>query len=166
MQREFNLSSVEAFPEANILLEGEWFKPEDKQGFSVEEGVMERFSLVLGDTMTFDIGGQQFTQKITSVRRVNWDNLTPNFFVLGAPGSMEKLPQTWITSIYAPPDNHTLVPDLIKQHPSVSAINIGAIMAQVKDLIGKAAFAVQAIFAFTLIAGIVSVPFFIRSYKR
>ena len=34
-------------PEANILLEGEWFKPEDKQGLSVEEGVMERFSLVV-----------------------------------------------------------------------------------------------------------------------
>jgi len=165
LQREFNLSSVEAFPEANILLEGEWFKPEDKQGFSVEEGVMERFSLVLGDTMTFDIGGVQFTQTITSVRRVNWDNLTPNFFVLGAPGSMENLPQTWITSIYAPPENRSLVPDLIKQHPSVSAINISAIMTQIKDLIGKAAFAVQAIFAFTLIAGIVVLFAALQSQK-
>jgi putative ABC transport system permease protein len=126
---------------------------------------MERFSLALGNTMTFDIGGQQFTQPITSVRRVNWDNLTPNFFVLGAPGSMEKLPQTWITSIFAPPENRTLVPNLIKQHPSVSAINISAIMTQIKDLIAKAAFAVQAIFAFTLIAGIVVLFAALQSQK-
>ena len=165
LQREFNLSSVADFPESNILLEGEWFKPDEKEGFSVEEGVMKRFSLALGDTMTFDIGGQKSTQTITSVRRVNWDNLTPNFFVLGAPGSMDKLPQTWMTSIYAPSENRTLIPNLIKQHPSVSAINIDAIMTQIKELIVKAAFAVQAIFAFTLIAGIVVLFAALQSQK-
>lgn len=165
LQREFNLSSVETFPEANILMEGNWFTPEDTAGFSVEESIMQRFALTLGDTMTFDIGGQRFTQAITSVRRVNWDNLTPNFFVLGAPGSMDALPQTWITSIFAPPENRTLIPELIKRYPSVSTIDISAIMAQIKELIAKAAFAVQAIFAFTLVAGIVVLFAALQSQK-
>jgi putative ABC transport system permease protein len=165
LQREFNLSSVTELPEANIMLEGDWFTKDQTTGFSVEEGIMERFKLALGDTLTFDIAGQKVTQKIESVRRVNWDNLTPNFFVLAAPGSMENLPQTFITSIYVPENDKTLVPNLIKQHPSVSAIDISAIMGQIKDLIGKASFAVQAIFAFTLIAGIIVLFAALQSQK-
>jgi len=165
LQREFNLSSTANLPSANILLEGEWFKSADSNGFSVEESIMERFALKLGDSLTFDIAGQQVTQNITSTRRVNWDNLTPNFFVLAAPGSMEKLPQTYITSIFVPPSDSKLVPDLVKQYPSVSTIDISAIMEQVKELITKAAFAVQAIFAFTLIAGIIVLLAALQSQK-
>ena len=155
LQREFNLSSVKDLPEANILLEGEWFKDNETAGFSVEESVMERFDLKLGDSLTFDIAGQKATQVISSTRRVNWDNLTPNFFVLAAPDSMSKLPQTLITSLYVPPEDTKLIPQLVKQHPSVSAIDITAIMMQIKDLISKAALAIQAIFGFTLVAGII-----------
>ncbi|PID45561.1 MAG: hypothetical protein CSB47_07885 [Proteobacteria bacterium] len=165
LQREFNLSSTDTLPEANTLLEGEWFKPEASSGFSVEEGIMQRFSLSLGDTMTFDIGGQKFTETISSVRKVNWDNLTPNFFVLAPPNSMDQLPQTWITSIFVPPENRRLIPELIRQHPSVSTINISAIMEQVRELIAKAAFAVQAIFVFTLLAGIVVLFAALQSQK-
>lgn len=165
LQREFNLSSVKALPAANIMLEGEWFKDRENTGLSVEESVMERFELVIGDTLTFDIGGQKITQPITSTRRVNWDNLTPNFFVLAAPGSMRKLPQTLITSLYVPPEDSKLIPQLVKQHPSISAIDITAIMMQIKDLISKAALAIQAIFGFTLVAGIVVLFAALQSQK-
>jgi putative ABC transport system permease protein len=165
LQREFNLSSTQDLPAANILLEGEWFNTNDTSGFSVEEGIMQRFALQLGDSLTFDIAGQQVTQNITSVRRVNWDNLTPNFFVLSAPGSMEKLPQTFITSIFVPTSDNKLIPNLVKQFPSVSTIDISAIMEQVKELISKAALAVQAIFAFTLIAGIIVLLAALQSQK-
>ncbi|PWQ96995.1 ABC transporter permease [Leucothrix arctica] len=165
LQREFNLSSTKDLPAANILLDGEWFKGDAPKGFSVEESVMERFALKIGDSMTFDIAGQQVTQDITSTRRVNWDNLTPNFFVLAAPGSMDKLPQTFITSVFVPEGDSKLVPNLVKQYPSVSTIDISAIMTQIKELITKAAFAVQAIFAFTLIAGIVVLLAALQSQK-
>jgi putative ABC transport system permease protein len=165
LQREFNLSSIKDLPAANILLQGEWFKDGENTGFSVEESIMQRFALKLGDNLTFDIAGQQITQSITSTRRVNWDNLTPNFFVLAAPGSMDKLPQTFITSIFVPSSDSKLVSNIVKQYPSVSTIDISAIMTQIKELITKAAFAVQAIFAFTLIAGIVVLLAALQSQK-
>jgi putative ABC transport system permease protein len=165
LQREFNLSSVKDLPVANIMLEGEWFKETDTTGFSVEESVMERFELSIGDSLTFDIGGQKVTQRITSTRRVNWDNLTPNFFVLVAHGSVDTLPQTLITSLYVPPEDSKLIPELVKKHPSVSAIDITAIMMQIKDLISKAAMAIQAIFGFTLIAGIIVLFAALQSQK-
>jgi putative ABC transport system permease protein len=159
------LSSVKDLPAANIMLEGEWFKQSDTTGFSVEESVMERFELSLGDSLTFDIGGQKVTQRISSTRRVNWDNLTPNFFVLVAHGSVDTLPQTLITSLYVPPEDSKLIPELVKKHPSVSAIDITAIMMQIKDLISKAAMAIQAIFGFTLIAGIIVLFAALQSQK-
>jgi len=126
---------------------------------------MERFELSIGDSLTFDIGGQKVTQRITSTRRVNWDNLTPNFFVLVAHGSVDQLPQTLITSLYVPPEDSKLIPELVKKHPSVSAIDITAIMMQIKDLISKAAMAIQAIFGFTLIAGIIVLFAALQSQK-
>ena len=165
LQREFNLSSSTELPDANRLLEGRWFSPTERTGFSVEESIMQRFSLRLGDTLTFDIAGQQVTHTISSVRQVNWDNLTPNFFVLAAPDSLNTLPRTLITSIFVPPENYTLIPQLIRQHPSVSSIDIRTIMKQIKELIAKAAFAIQAIFAFTLIAGIVVLLAALQSQK-
>ena len=78
---------------------------------------------------------------------------------------MDELPQTFITSIFVPPGDSKLVPNLVKQYPSVSTIDISAIMQQVKELISKAALAVQAIFAFTLIAGIVVLLAALQSQK-
>jgi len=44
--------------------------------------------------------------------------------------------------------------DLVRAHPSISVIDLGAILEQVRGIIDKASLAVQAVFMFTLAAGI------------
>jgi len=44
--------------------------------------------------------------------------------------------------------------DMVRAHPTVSVIDLGAILEQVRGIIEKASLAVQAVFIFTLAAGI------------
>lgn len=154
LNREANLSTASELPEDNTLLAGEWFAPDSTHGLSVEEGITEVFNLKLGDTLRFDIGGHSYEEAVTSIRAVRWDSMQPNFFILAAPQALLNMPRTYMTSVYIPPDDKHFTPDLVKQFPSVSAIDISTILSKIKMLINKAAFAVQTIFVFTLLSGI------------
>ncbi len=163
--REFNMSANAEMPAGNKVTSGKWFEPKSLKGLSVEEGIAETLRLKMGDTMTFDIAGEQITEEIISLRSVNWDSMRPNFFVMMAPKAFDDQPKTFITSIHLDDDQKHVLPSLIKQFPSVTDIDITAIMTQVRDLINKAAFAVQAIFLFTLVAGVVVLFAALQSQK-
>jgi len=163
--REFNMSANTGMPLGNKVTSGKWFEPESSKGLSVEEGIAKTLRLKMGDTMTFDIAGEQITEEIISLRSVNWDSMRPNFFVMMAPKAFDDQPKTFITSIHLDDDQKYVLSSLIKQFPSVTDIDITAIMTQVRDLINKAAFAVQAIFLFTLVAGVVVLFSALQSQK-
>ncbi len=163
--REFNLSAIETMPQGNIVTSGKWFDGKDSKGFSVEEGIADVYGLKIGDSMTFDIAGQRITETINSLRVVQWDSMKPNFFILLAPKAIDNFPKTYITSVHIKEDKKGLLPQLNQQFPSVTDIDISAILTQVRDLINKAAFAVQAIFLFTLIASLVVLFAALQSQK-
>lgn len=77
---------------------------------------------------------------------------------------MLDFPQTFITSIHVGA-NKTLLRDLIKQFPSVTAIDVGKILAQIRALIDQASLAVQGIFVFTLFAELVVLIAALQSQK-
>jgi len=163
--REFNMSANASMPLGNKVIVGEWFAVDASNGLSVEEGIAETLHLKMGDSITFDIAGEQITQKIISLRSVKWDSMRPNFFVMMAPKAFDDQPKTYITSIHISDAKKSVLPAIIKQFPSVTDIDITAIMTLVRDLINKAAFAVQAIFLFTLVAGVVVLFAALQSQK-
>ena len=163
--REFNLSATVAMPEGNIISDGKWFEKSAKKGLSVEQGIAETLKLKMGDSLTFDIAGQRVTEKIISLRSVKWDSMKPNFFVLLAPQAIKNYPKTYITSLHIGNKALAKLPGLIRQFPSITDIDISAILTQVRELIDKAAFAVQAIFLFTLLAGVVVLFAALQSQK-
>ena len=128
-------------------------------------GVGERLGVGLGDSLTFDIAGVRFEEEITSLREVNWDSMAPNFFVIAAPGALEDKPQTFITSLYIDPAKADTVPGLIRQFPGITAIDTGAIVEQVRSLIEQVTFAVQGIFIFTLVTGVIVLLAALQSQK-
>lgn len=162
-EREFNLSSFAELPVSNALLQGQWFE-RGVTGFSIEKGIGETLGFGMGDQLTFDIAGQRLTDTVSSVREVRWDSMQPNFFVIAAPGSLGEMPSTFITSIHLG-EQKLLVTELIRQFPSVTAIDVGAIVGQVRSLVGQVSMAVQGIFVFTLIAGVVVLVAALQSQK-
>jgi putative ABC transport system permease protein len=163
LEREFNLSSFAAFPASNVLLEGKWFDGAT-QGLSIEQEIGAMLSFGMGDKLTFDVAGQRFSDTVTSVREVRWDSMQPNFFVIAAPNSMTHMPQTLITSVHFG-EKKALVTEMIRQFPSITAIDVGAVVTQIRSLVEQVSLAVQGIFVFTLIAGVVVLIAALQSQK-
>lgn len=83
--RELNLTWLKDVPDQNEVTQGTWFGENAMAEASVEESMLERLDVEIGDTLTFLIGSQSFDAKITSVRKVNWATLKPNFFIILSP---------------------------------------------------------------------------------
>jgi putative ABC transport system permease protein len=154
--REANLSYAAELSSSNELVDGEWW-PTDYSGpalASIEEQSAKNAGLVLGDRLTFFVAGREVTAEIRSTRKVNWDSFQPNFFIVLSPGALDGMPTTYISSMRISDDSQSMLIDLVRAHPSISVIDLGAILEQVRGIIEKASLAVQAVFMFTLAAGI------------
>jgi putative ABC transport system permease protein len=155
VEREFNLSWRVEMPAGNQLVSGRWFAPEDKGTgqASVEEGLARTLGIRLGDELVFTIAGVEKSVRITSLRKLAWDSMRVNFFVLMPPGVIEDSPASYITSFYLPPDRSTFPVKLLEEFPNLTLIDIGEIMRQLQAIVSQVAAAVQFVFLFTLLAG-------------
>jgi putative ABC transport system permease protein len=141
----------------NEITAGKWFGPEDagKPLVSVSTEYMEELKLKIGDTLQFDIAGETQTATISSVRKVKWDSFQPNFFLIFAPGLLDGTQGTYMTAVHMDARNPKTIGDLVRRFPSVSVFNVDDLLGQVRSVIDKALAAVQSVFLFTLLAGLV-----------
>ena len=154
--REANLSWSAELSSSNELVDGEWW-PLDYAGsplVSIEEESATNAGLVIGDRLSFIVAGREVEAEISSIRKVNWDSFQPNFFLVLSPGALDGMPTTFISSMRIADEKQQMLIDLMRAHPSISVIDLGAILEQVRGIIEKASLAVQAVFMFTLAAGI------------
>lgn len=156
VEREFNLSWMADLPEGNSLTAGTWFAPQDadRPQFSVEQGLADTLRLELNDTLVYEIAGRRLEAKITSLRKLDWDSMRVNFFVVTPPGVLEPFPTSYITSFHLPPDRAGFVGDLVAAYPNLTVIDVASILRQFRAVMDQLALAVQFIFAFSIVAGL------------
>jgi len=156
VEREANLTWAHSLSDDNRLVSGTWWRDGDGGGprVSVEQDYAERLGLKLGDTVTYDVAGEAVAATITSLREVRWDSFQPNFFMVFSPGVLEEVTGTLITSVHVRPEQRPALVDLVRQFPEVTVIDLDALLSQVRDVMDKAALAVQYVFLFTLAAGL------------
>ena len=161
VERETNLSWLEHLPKGNELVQGEWWQTPslDKgragEGFvlSVEEGIAKTLGINMGDMLTYDVAGSQFSARVVNLRKVQWDSMQVNFFVIAAPGMLEDFPASYITSFYLPADKAQAANALIKKFPNLLLIDTEAMIAQVRHIMDQIAQTMSAVFLFTLLSG-------------
>lgn len=152
---EINLTWSATLGPDNELVTGRWWDDADRTPqVSMEQELATAIGLKLGDELTYTIGGESFTVRLTSERRVHWESFRPNFLMMVNPGAVEQFAHTFITSLYVGPDQRGLTVDLVRRFPGVTVIDIGAVLDQVRRAMDRAALAVQYVFLFTLAAGL------------
>jgi putative ABC transport system permease protein len=154
--REANLSWTTTLSASNEIIDGQWW-PADYDGpplVSVEEEAALNTGLNIGDRLEFTIAGRALEVEVASTRRINWDSFQPNFFMVMSPGALDDMPTTYISSLRIDETEQAVLVKLVRSHPSISVIDIDAILQQLRGIIDKASLAVQAVFVFTLAAGI------------
>lgn len=154
VEREFNLSSRDDLPPGNEIIAGQWHAPGGTP-LSVEKGLAETLNLHVGDELVFDIAGQPFTARIGSLRKLDWDSMRVNFFVIAPQGSLAGQPTSFITSFHLPAGRESFINELVRSFPNVTVIDVAALLRQLQATLDQVIGAVQLVFGFSLLAGLV-----------
>lgn len=156
LDREANLSWASELPPGNRIVSGQWWDANAAAGrASLEQDFARALGIKPGDKLSFNLAGEPVTVTVDSLRKVEWDSFQPNFFIELTPATLNDYPASYITSFYLPPARGDVMLDLIHQFPNITPIDVGAILARIRNLMDQAALAVELVFAFTLAAGLI-----------
>jgi putative ABC transport system permease protein len=153
VDREFNLSYRADAPSQNTIVQGRWFAVGTPE-LSIEEGIAKRLHIELGQQLRFDVAGQSVEARVTSIRKVNWDSMRVNFFVIMEPALLRDAPQSLITAFHLPPGNDALISELVRDFPNLTVINTDQVLGQIRSMLDQVIAAAQFLFAFALAAGV------------
>ena len=155
-EREFNLSVADTLRDDNKVTDGKFWAPRKlaQPEVSVEEGFAETLGWKVGDRIGFDIAGQPYAARITSLRKVDWESFKPNFFVIGSPGSMDGYAASYITAISVPAGNTRFTSQLVERFPNLSVIDVEQVLKQVRSTADQVSTVVEVVFYFSLFAGL------------
>jgi putative ABC transport system permease protein len=156
VEREFNVTDMTDVPPDNEISEGAWFTKRDldEGAVSVEHWIAERLGIALGDRLQFEAAGRSFSAPVTSIRRLQWDTMRPNFFFITTPRLLRDLPTTYMTGFHAPGGEAELTARMSRAFPNLTVIDVGSIFRQVRAMMDQVIRAVQFVFLFALVAGV------------
>jgi len=152
---EFNLSWRAELRPGNKVLQGRWWGRTDrgKPEISLEQSVVQAFHLKLGDRLTFDLGGEELTLRLSNVRQVDWNSFQVNFFAVTPPGLLENMPANWVASLHLTPTQSRDLADLVRRFPNITVIDIDVIINRIRTLMERVSVAVEFLLGFTLVIG-------------
>lgn len=158
LRGERGLTYSSAVPQGNILTEGEWW-PQLYDGeplVSVDEQLVQAAGLNLGDIITVSVLGVEKTARISSFRRLDWDNMGFNYVFVFSPNALADAPHNVAATVAFPTgaEPGTLLRDLVRAFPSSSVIEVGPILSEARDILDQVALAILAAASVAVLAGI------------
>jgi putative ABC transport system permease protein len=154
LQRDLVISGGGELPLGNIITAGNWFSEESIAEVSVAQSLAKRLQLNIGDQLVFDIAGQAVSTRISSLRKVDWGSMKPNFYILFSADLVEQLPLNYLTSFYVPEEYNNQLTQIIRDYPGITLLDMSQVLIQVQSLLGQVTLAVEYLLILVLLAGI------------
>jgi putative ABC transport system permease protein len=146
LDRELALTSRAARPVDNALLHGHWWPADSKQNLvSIEGRLAQSLGVVLGDKLRFQVASEVFDVEVSSIREVVWENMRPNFYMIFPPAMLQAYPTTYMTSFYLPAARKPLLGEMVRAFPTLTVIEVDAIIRQIRTIIRQVSLAIEAI---------------------
>ena len=151
---ERNLTWTAEQPANNVIVRGEWWdeKTEDYL-VSIEQEYAESFNFEVGTQLTFNIGGKIVSATVSSIRSLDWESMTPNFYVIFSPRVLKDFPSTYMTSFYLERDQKLFLNKLLSEYPTITVIEIDALIEQVQKIVDQVSQAVELVLTLVLASG-------------
>ncbi len=150
------ISDANRLPRGTTLLAGEWWPEQyrDAPLISFDQRLATGMGLTIGDTMTFNVLGEEITATIANLREVNYQNFRMNFSIILSPGVLDAFPRSYIATASLPFGND-LLSALARDYPNVSPIAVDRAVAQVSALSDNLALAIRMTAIFTILSALV-----------
>ncbi len=170
LAREYTVTYRPNLEANEQIIDGEWWADTPMAG-EPEVSVEERFSdrdndgnfragsrINVGDRMQFDVLGRIITARVTSVRRVDWQDFRAGgFMFVFRPGTFDQAPHTFISALQGPTDPDArarMQAQLVAQFPNISVIDLREILQTVQALVNNVTLAVTVVGALVLFSGV------------
>ncbi|WP_417553631.1 ABC transporter permease [Marinomonas fungiae] len=159
VEREMNLTWANEIGSGSTVIEGDFAA----EGISIEQKAAIEAGVVIGDELTISIGGLDYTLPITSIRTVDWQSMQPNFYLILPQSVLSDYQANYVSSVFLNENNAADFYRFMANYPTVSMLNIGELLKQVKDIIAQLANALKIVLAFILGAGALVLMASVRS---
>ncbi|PYO54009.1 MAG: hypothetical protein DMD84_03930 [Candidatus Rokuibacteriota bacterium] len=155
--REYALTWSAEPPPGNVLTRGRWWGLEPgPPRISVEEAMAKQLGVNVGGRLTFDVQGVSVEAEVASLRKVDWQTLGTNFFVVFSPGALDGAPVTFVATARTAPAAEGAVADAVAAaFPNVTAIPVRDVLERVGAVLGDIAVAIRVMALFTVATGVV-----------
>jgi len=154
LDREINLTWSTAVPAGNELIAGEWWDPESTAALvSIEERIAARLRVRVGDTVRYLIGSRPLEVTVASIRRLDWQSMQPNFFMVFPPATLQGYPATFMTGFHLDAAEKGFLNDFIRRFPTVTVVEMDVVIEQVRAIVGQVSAAIELVLAVILAAG-------------
>jgi putative ABC transport system permease protein len=139
------------------VVKGSWW-PKNYKGpplVSFDANLAAGMNLDVGDTMTVNILGREFTLKIANTRRVDFSSARMNFIMIVSPGVLEKAPHAHLATARVTLEHEDDVERAVSsEFSNVSVIRVREALETASELVQQLASGVRAASLVTLLTGL------------
>ena len=162
-----NTYSVERGPDERMIVGRWWDDPVEDPPVvrsavasgaarvSLEVDLAEGLGVEIGDRIVWNVQGVPVTSVISSLRKVEWSSVQPNFFAVFEPGSLDEAPVTFValSSSEDVAARQRIQDALLEDYPNVSFLDISLVQETLERLTGQIGRAFRALAGFILGGG-------------
>ncbi|MFJ5489408.1 ABC transporter permease, partial [Hansschlegelia beijingensis] len=148
-------------PKGSSVTEGEWW-PADYAGeplVSFDEKLGKALGLEIGDEIAVNVLGRAITAKVANFRKIAWETLGINFFMVFSPNAFAGAPYMNLATVSFPgggsdAQEFALLREATGAFPSITAIRVKDALSSLSEVIGNLALAIRAASGVTLAASV------------
>jgi putative ABC transport system permease protein len=124
---------------------------------SLDADAASGLGLVVGDTITVNVLGREIEAKIANLRRIEWNRLAINFFMVFSPDAFRGAPVTRLATVTWPGGGQAeketaLMRAVVDRFPVVTAVRVRDALAQVDALVRRSASGISVVAGFAVVA--------------
>jgi putative ABC transport system permease protein len=155
LSREYTVTYRGRLESNETLIKGTFPKPNE---VSIEEGIVQRFGIDVGDIVRFDVLGRSILARVSGVRRVEWrEGRSGGFmFVFGA-GTFEGAPHWFFAPVRAnlpdPTQRGKFTHDLVVRFPNVSVIDLREVLESIRKVFHVVTVAIDVVGSLVILTG-------------
>jgi putative ABC transport system permease protein len=161
LQREYRVTYRDRLIETEKVVAGAWqgrVDPgPDVVPISLGEDIVRWLDVSIGDQLVFDVQGVPVTAVVSSIRKVEWRRVQPNFLVVFPAGALEEAPQfhVLVTRTDSNETAATLQRAAVQQFPNVSIIDLTLVLDTIDAVLSKVSFVIRFMALFSILTGLI-----------
>lgn len=158
--REYRTTYRDTLIDTEEIIDGQWYDQgvdgDETIYVSLADGIAEDMNAKVGTKLIFNVQGIPVETVVGSIRKINWNRVQTNFFVVFPTGVLEQAPQfnVLVTRVESPEQSARFQQKVVEAFSNVSIIDLTQILKSVDDILSKVSFVIRFMALFSILTGI------------